>query len=140
MPPDPPRGALAFGQSHGLPTTNFLPTALTVAPLLVNCTLGSVVMSFGVPGGEPTIKSIFSQGNLWVEEVVYNKEITESSRQNIIISSTNCTISHSPGICTVIVSLTITVVHSTVPPFKAVFAVNVNTEDVIPLPLPVAVI
>ena len=28
MPPDPPRGALAFGQSHGLPTTNFLPTAL----------------------------------------------------------------------------------------------------------------
>ena len=27
----------------------------TVAPFLVNCTLGSVVMSFGVPGGEPTI-------------------------------------------------------------------------------------
>ena len=25
----------------------------TVAPFLVNCTLGSVVMSFGVPGGEP---------------------------------------------------------------------------------------
>ena len=95
----------------------------TVAPFLVNCTLGSVVMSFGVPGGEPANN---------YDDIIY-AQIRIIACVKLLIGS----VPYSLIICKVMVSLS-AALHSTVSPFKAVFAGNVNTEDVIALPLPVA--